>query len=300
MVTHLPDNRVLYKTAEGYRRAMDAYDKLLGKLTVPYETHWVETSGGLTHVMSAGNVDAPPLFFWHGMDASAPTWVQQINAAALQYRVYAADIPGSMGKSAPERLDRSTDAFGLWMRDVMDGLGVIQAHQVGISLGGWLILKLANVAPEKITSAVLMSSAGFVRPDLRLIFKMLPVLLFTPPKQRGRAFLKVMGVPGIEPADQDTEMFDILMQEFDYEQAPGPLPDSALRHLTAPTCLLMGEHEAAFPPKAVIKRAQSTLPNLVKAEIVPGVGHGMISEDVPLVNERILGFIGSQDIRSKT
>ncbi|MBZ0283202.1 MAG: alpha/beta fold hydrolase [Anaerolineae bacterium] len=289
-----PDNSALYKSPEGYRMAMEAYEKLLGKLTVPYETHWVETAHGLTHVLAAGRSDAPPIFFWHGMDASAPTWVEQINAAAPHYRVYAADTPGSMGKSVPERLDRNGAAYGAWMRDVMNGLGVERVHQVGISLGGWLILKLATVAPEKISSAFLMSSAGFVNPNWRLILKMLPVLLTTPRDKQGERFLRVMGAPGIQPAEQDVVMFDILMKYFHYEQAPGPLPNDDLRRLTAPTYLLMGEHEAAFRPQAVIQRAKAVLANLVKAEILPRVGHGMITEDVAAVNERIFGFIGEQ------
>src|SRR5262249_49278989 len=78
------------------------------------------------------------------------------------------------------------------------------AHtKLGISNGGWLILKLAGVAPELISSAVLISSAGFVRPRWQLIFNMLPVLLFTRPERRGARFLQVMGAPGIAPAQQD-------------------------------------------------------------------------------------------------
>lgn len=289
-----PDNSVLYKSAEGYRRAMAAYDTLLAELTVPYETRWIETRHGLTHVITAGQPDAPPIVFWHGLDASAPTWVNQMNVAARDYYVCAADVPGSMGKSAPARPDRAGHAYGEWMADVLHGLKMKPAHHVGISNGGWLILKLAGVAPELIASAVLISSAGFVRPRWQLIFKMLPALLFTPPEKRGAKFLNVMGAPGIVPARQDVVMFDILLQEFAYEQAPGPLPDEALRRLTAPTCLLMGEHEAAFTLNAVIQRAKAVLPNLVQAEIVPGVGHGMITENPALVNEKILGFIREQ------
>jgi pimeloyl-ACP methyl ester carboxylesterase len=273
---------------------MAAYDALLATLTVLYQTLWVETRHGMTHVIAAGPVAAPPLALWHGLDASAPTWVNQINALAHNYRIYAADVPGSMGKSVPTRLDRVGNAYGEWMADVLRGLRVEQAHQLGISNGGWLILKLAGVAPELISSGVLLSSAGFVRRRWQLIFKMLPTLLFTPREQRGARFLQVMGAPGIAPAQQDVVMFDILMQAFHYEQAPGPLSDAALRRLSAPTYVLMGEYEAAFAPRAVIRRAQAVLPNLVKAEILPGVGHGMITENPMVVNERIEGFIAAQ------
>ena len=224
---HPPDLSVLYKSVDGYRRAMEAYDAMLAELTLPYETHWVETRHGLTHVIAAGTATAPAIALWHGLSASAPTWVKQINAIARAYRVYAVDILGSMGKSSPARLDRAGDAYGEWMADVLRGLKVERAHQIGISHGGWLILKLAGVAPELITSAVLMSTAGFVRSRWQLFFKMLPIL-FMPRAHRGARFLQVMGAPGIPPARQDLVLFDILMRDFKYEQIAGPLPDAAL------------------------------------------------------------------------
>ncbi len=90
-------------------------------------------------------------------------------------------------------------------------------------------------------------------------------------------------------------MFDLLMRVFHYEQAPAPLPDPVLRRLTAPAYVLMGQYEAAFAPTAVIRRAQRVLPKLVQADILPGVGHGMITENPRMVNERILGFIRARE-----
>ena len=90
-------------------------------------------------------------------------------------------------------------------------------------------------------------------------------------------------------------MFTVLLGHFKYEPAPGPLKDEELRCLTAPTYLLMGEHEAGFPPAAVIRRAKATLPNLVAAEIVPKVGHGMITEDAEGINQRLLRFLSDLD-----
>jgi pimeloyl-ACP methyl ester carboxylesterase len=119
---------------------------------------------------------------------------------------------------------------------------------------------------------------------------MLPVLLTTPPAKRGAGFLRVMGAPGIKPAEQDVLMFDVLMKHFHYEQSPFALTDDGLRCLNAPTYLLMGEHEAAFTPNVVIRRAQALLPHLAKAEILSGVGHGMITENPDAVNSRMREF----------
>jgi pimeloyl-ACP methyl ester carboxylesterase len=288
-----PDNSVLYRSADGYRRAMEAYDELLSELALPFEAQWVMTRFGLTHVIASGPVGAPPISFWHGLNASAPTWVNQINAAASKYRVYAIDVLGSMGKSSPTRLDRAGEDYGEWTVEVLSALELERAHMVGISNGAWLILKLAELAPHMIASAMLLSPAGFTGFQWQLVFKMLPGF-FMSRRRRGAHFLKVMGAPGIPPAKQDVVMFDILMQDFRYEQAPGRLPDPRLGRLTAPTYVLVGEHEAGFKPSGIIKRAQATLPNLWKAEVLARVGHGMITEDPRAVNDRLLAFVGAQ------
>lgn len=294
MITE-PDNSSLYKSPAGYQLAMRAYGRLLDLFSVPFETCFVETLLGVTHVISSGPLDAAPVVLWHGLDASAPTWAAQINTLSLRYRVYAPDVPGSMGKSAPVRFGRTGQDYGQWMAYTLEAMKIERAHMVGISNGGWLILKLATVQPDRIASAVLMSSAGFVSASMRLVTRMLPILLlgkFLSPEALAARFVKAMGAPGLTPAPQDLEMFTMLLGHFKYEPAPGRLTDRELSCLTAPTYLLMGEHEAAFPPAAVIQRAKTILPNLVSAEIVPKVGHGMISEDTEGVNQRLLSFLG--------
>lgn len=290
-----PDNAVLYRSAEGYRRTMALYDRMLGQINVPYSTQFVATGAGPTHVIQAGPAEAPAVFLLHGMSANAVTWVPQINALAREYRIYAPDMPGCMGKSAPTRIARAGSAYGVWLAEVLDGLGVRAAAFIGISFGGWLTLKLAGVAPDRIASAILISAAGFVPMSNKTLLKMLPRLLvmpFVPLDRRARMFLDVMGAPGYQPTAEDLELFGLLLSAFHYDQrAPDPCADAEVARLRAPTALLYGEHEAGFNPPAAISRARRLLPRLVRAEIVPGVGHGMIGEDIPRVNGLLLELL---------
>ncbi len=295
MALTAPDNTILYKSVEAYRRTMALYDRMLGQICVPYTTQFVATQAGLTHVIRAGPRDAPAVFLLHGMNANAVTWVPQINALAQHYCVYAADMPGGMGKSAPTRITRAGSAYGLWLAEVMDGLEVPAASFIGISFGGWLIFKLARVAPHRIVSALLMSSAGFVPQSNKTMFKMLPrlvVMPFVSLERRARLFLDVMGTPGYTPTPEDVELFGLLLGYFKYDQrAPDPCNDAELACLKAPTALLYGEYEAAFDKDLAMGRAQRMLPNLVQCEVVLGVGHGMTGEDIPRVNTLLLRFL---------
>lgn len=289
-----PDTRLLYKSIDGHARSLTTYDWLIKFITVPYTSTWVETSVGVTHVICAGREDAPIIVLLHGQGASAPTWNGQINELAQHYRIFAPDVPASMGKSTPTRLPRSGMKAGEWLKATLDGLGVTTAHLVGISNGAWLILKLATVAPEKMKSATLLSAAGIVPTSLRLMTKAIPFLTvgpFVSPARKTQMFGRMLGVPGKPMNEQDQAMFTVLLGDFKMEPTPGPLPENELHCLTAPTQLLIGEHEAAFPAPNVINRAKAVLPNLVRAEVLAGVGHGMITEDVSLVSNRISAFV---------
>jgi pimeloyl-ACP methyl ester carboxylesterase len=67
--------------------------------------------------------------------------------------------------------------------------------------------------------------------------------------------------------------------------------DEELGRLKAPTYLLMGQYESAMNPYQVIERGLRLLPNLVIAEIVPGVGHSMIHRQADWVISRVMKFL---------
>jgi pimeloyl-ACP methyl ester carboxylesterase len=288
------DNSAMWKKRSAYEQMQAFYDKQLARITVPYETQYADTRHGKTHVLTAGNHAHPPLVFWHGMNDSVLGWIDEINVFTQNYYEIAADCPGDTGRSAPNRMNRKTLQHGEWASDVMNALHIQQAYHVGISGGGWLILKLANVAPEKISAAVLLSTGGFINVDMKILFKMLPLMLVTPADKLARRFIKIMGVPDREPTQDELTTFELIF-DFKSENGVPALPDEQVRRLTAPTMILMGEYESAFkPPQKVINRAQKLLPNLVHAEILSGVAHGMNGENPPLVHGKIRAFLEKQ------
>lgn len=285
----------MFKTAEGHRRCMALQDRMLGQISVPYEAQFVQTRFGVTHVIHAGGNQDPPVFLLHGMNASAGMWVPQINELAKTHSIYAADMPASMGKSTPNRIPREGSAYADWLTDVMDAVQVEAASFIGISFGGWLALKLATVAPQRMISAMLMSSAGFTPQGSRLMFKLTPYLFIMPFlsfDKRAELFLKVMALPGHIPSADEKELFGLLLSEVKHDgRAPEPLPDEALKQLTCPTAVYFGEYEAAFNKDKALARARKLLPNLVDSQIVSGVSHGMNGDDAPGINGMLLRFL---------
>ena len=288
------DNSILWKNPVAYQRMQAFYDRELASLTVPYETFYIDTRHGKTHVLTAGNPKNPPLVFWHGMNASILGWIGEINAFTDEYFVIAADCPGDTGRSTPNRMNRKTNQHGEWAADVLKALNIKEAYHVGISGGGWMILKLANIAPETIKAAVLMSTGGFMNVRMRGMLKILPLMLILPPEKLVHHFIKLMGVPNRVPSAGELETFELIF-DFKSERGVPALSDAELSKLSAPTMILMGEYEAAFKPTTkVIERAQRTLPNLVCAEILQGVAHGMNGENPELVHGKIRAFLAQQ------
>jgi pimeloyl-ACP methyl ester carboxylesterase len=259
---------------------------------ITYETKHVETRFGSTHTVISGNRTGKSIVLWHGGNANSTTWTNWIAALGPTYRLYAIDTIGEMGKSAASRPSKTGPAYGQWAAETLEGLGLRRANMIGASNGGWLIIKLGSVAPEVIGSAVLISSAGFRPINKKFVLRfMMPYLIKSPPEM-ARRFLELLSPPDLPPNPDILEQFELIMEHFRLDQrSPPVIPNVEIRRLTAPTCLMMGQYEVTFDPYRVIERGLSLLPNVIRAEIVPGVGHMMTHERPDLVITRVTSFL---------
>jgi hypothetical protein len=58
------------------------------------------------------------------MEGNALSWRMQLHALADSFRLYALDIIGSAGRSAPARLAFAGHQYGQWLVDVLSALDV--------------------------------------------------------------------------------------------------------------------------------------------------------------------------------
>jgi pimeloyl-ACP methyl ester carboxylesterase len=290
----------LYRSAEGYRRVVAHYDATLEEMGIPYTARIVETRYGPRHTVVSGSRHRKPVVLWHGLNANAASWAQWIPALAPRYRVYAVDAIGGMGKSAPTRPDKKGTAYGEWALEVLKGLDLKRANMVGASNGGWMIVKLASVAPKTVGCAVLMSSAGLRPLDYWAALRTIPKVLCKTPDEMACRLLEAVSAPNA-PADPFFLAYFQLMIEsgFRSERLAPTLRDEEIRCLTAPTCLLMAQYEASFNPYKAIKRGVRLLPNVITAEIVPGVGHSLVHREPDWVIARAMRFLAQYAVEAK-
>ncbi len=91
------------------------YDAALERLSVPYQSFSVPTRLGETHLVAVGAQDAPPLVLVQGLGGNAMLWEPQLAALARAFRVYALDVVGQTGKSAPPPPPPPDGKFFQWV-----------------------------------------------------------------------------------------------------------------------------------------------------------------------------------------
>ena len=264
----------IYKTRAGEQAVLAFYDTTLAQWPVPYESRTIPTRHGDTHLIVSGDESAPPLILLHGASSNALIWGGDVVNYSQHYRVYAVDIPGEPGRSAPHYLDWNNAAFVEWLTDVLDMLAIPCAALVGISEGGWIALKFACHAPERVTQLVLLTPGGVVVNRASWLPRAFVLLLLG---RRGMHHL-TRQLFGDQPVPEGAEDAIALIGKH-YKPRMSTIPvfaDDDLQRLTMPALLIGGDRDVCFDIPKIAARLQSLLPNL-SVRIIPGAGHALLN-----------------------
>ncbi|MGB0963265.1 MAG: alpha/beta fold hydrolase, partial [Mycobacterium sp.] len=210
-----------------------------------------------------------------------------------KYRVVAPDLLGH-GQSAKPRSDYSLGAFAVWLRDLLDELGIARVTIVGQSLGGGVAMQFVYQHPDYCGRLVLVSSGG-LGPDVGRTLRLLsapgaelimPIIAPQSVVRAGnklRAWLSAASIQsprGAEMwssysslADQQTRQAFLrtLRSVVDYHgQAVSALNRL---HLTSelPTMVIWGDQDRIIPVEHgyALRQARPEC----RLEVLPGVGH---------------------------
>jgi pimeloyl-ACP methyl ester carboxylesterase/membrane protein DedA with SNARE-associated domain len=84
---------------------------------------------------------------------------------AQHLRVVVPDLPG-FGSSTRVLSDYSFKAHALYVRQLLDQLGLERAHVLGFSMGGGVALSLVDLAPNRVASLTMLSAIGIQEMEL--------------------------------------------------------------------------------------------------------------------------------------
>ena len=114
------------------------------------------STGNLISYHDSGNGD--PILFLHSFGHNKNLWFPQLtHFAECGYRVVAPDMPGH-GDSSFDADAHTVDVIGGLYGEFLDQLGIEAAIVVGISIGGYIALRMWARRPEQISALVMICS----------------------------------------------------------------------------------------------------------------------------------------------
>ena len=259
------------------------FETFRSTLPFPTESRTVTTPDGPTHVLVTGPEDAPPLVCLHGALATSAHLLPELGALVTRYRVYAVDVVGQSVMSADRRIEVRDDSYGQWLAAVLDGLGLATTAIFGVSWGGFVALRAAKVAPDRIDALVLLVPGGVVNGSAWAGFTTLgwPLLVYrlAPSEKRLRRLVDAMFTSYDE---RWCRWFGdaVLSYRMDMRIPPLTKPEELADFVARrrPTLFLGADDDVSFPGRALVERAKALVPH-AEIELLEGCKHCPPTDD---------------------
>lgn len=246
----------------------------------------------------------PPVLFSHGLLWSGRMFAAQVEALAPRYRCISYDHRGQGRSEVPPGDEMSIEDCAEDAAALIEALDAGPCHFVGLSMGGFVALRLALRRPELVRSITLVESAADPEPVenhrkyglMNLVARLGGIRLLTGrvmPIMFGRTFL---ADPGRAALRERWTAELVSNRRTIYRAVNGVIrregvDDEALGTITTPTLVLHGEEDVAVK----MERAERTAAAIPGARLVriPRAGHSSSVEEPEAVNAALLDFLGA-------
>jgi 3-oxoadipate enol-lactonase len=245
------------------------------------------------------------IVFSHGLLMNSGMFRNQVEALKNRYRCIMYDHRGQ-GRSAVPADGYDMDNVAKDAASLIRLLGAWPCHFVGLSMGGFVGMRLAIHHPELLRSLVLMETSANPEPKRNVgPYRMLAFIGrwfgFGPIAGRierimfGRTFLS-------DPArSEDLKAWRQAIIANDRKGAARAAHSvinregvsEQLGEIRTPTLIIVGEEDVATPPKEG-RMLHEAIPGS-KLQIIPGAGHSSSIEQPDAVTKAIVAFISNTD-----
>lgn len=248
----------------------------------PYRLHYLEAGSG------------PALVLVHGLGSNATQdWSRLLGPLARRFHVYAPDLPGFGESERPAAADYSIPMQVQAVREFMEAKGVRRARLAGVSMGGWIVSRLAGEHPELVERLVAVDAAG-MRPDRPDI----PAEVLLPRDEAGVRRL-VATVRHNAPVPPWFVARDILRhlrrQEWVTRRALESMEqgrdwlDGTLRRADMPVLVVWGRQDALIPVAYGVRLA-AEFPR-AQLSLLDGCGHVPMSDCPEAFDRAVIPFL---------
>lgn len=262
----------------------------------------LQLEGARIHYEDTGG-SGPTAVFAHGVLWSTAMYRFQMEAFRDRFRCVAFDFRGQ-GKSEVTASGYDMETLAQDAAQLIDKLGLAPVHFVGLSMGGFIGMRLAARRPELIRTLALLDTSSDPEPLLNIpkyklllllsrvvgVKPLLPQVMKTMfaktfRKDPARAELRRQ----MEQALVDNDMVGggRALDGILYRKA---FPDEELAKIRCPTLVLSGAEDSAIVP-ARSERTARLIPG-AKFVTVPRAGHTSTIEEPEAVNAALREFWG--------
>ena len=238
---------------------------------------YAEVNGTRLHIQEQGS--GPTALFVHGFPFDSSMWIQQLAGLADIRRCVAVDLRG-FGRSAPVSGEPLTmDQHAEDLVGVLDLISEEQADVVGLSMGGYVALALAQLYPARLRSLALVDTKAGADSDEGKAGRdaMAEKLV-----GEGRAAISEAMLAGLlspEASVAARARLRSMVEGCRYETIVGALagmrdrPDreAVLASVKVPTAVIVGEHDGVTPPAEAELMAAAIAD--ASFTVIPGSGH---------------------------
>jgi 3-oxoadipate enol-lactonase len=244
------------------------------------------------------------LLFAHGLLWSGKMFAKQVAMLQPRYRCITFDWRGQ-GQSAVTRDGYDMESLYADTVALMDALHIETCHFVGLSMGGFIGMRLAARRPDLVTSLILIGTSADPEPAANIPkYRMLNLVArwFGFGLVANRVMAIMFGQKFLRDPARQQECAEWRRQLFANHRIGITRATSGViaRHgvydelhaITAPTLILVGDQDVATVPATAqrmherITRSQLT--------IIPGAGHTSTVEEPEAINTAILTFLSTQ------
>jgi pimeloyl-ACP methyl ester carboxylesterase len=249
-----------------------------------------------------------PLVLLHGFMSTWRQWRPVLADLVAHFEVIAPTLAGHYGGPPYDQAENTLAAAGASLERHLDELGVGQAHLVGNSMGGALVLELAKRG--RALTVIAFSPGGGWYPDsgegerlarlfarqrrLARIFAPVVPAFIRHPLVRRLAMRDVMSRGELVPPAEVVEMMRaslgcaVFMGVLD-ALLSGKARLEGLDRVTAPTLIAWPRRDRMLPMARHAERFRAEIPNL-EFRVLQGVGHVPTWDDPQLVADVIREF----------
>ena len=100
-----------------------------------------------------------PIVLAHGSPGSGDDLAKLTAKLKGKRRMIVPDLPG-FGNSTHEIADYSIRAHAIYLEELLDQLEIEKVHLVAHSMGGGVVLNLAQMGPQRVASITMVSAIG--------------------------------------------------------------------------------------------------------------------------------------------